>query len=93
MNKHELRDKIAEAIYKNDICEIAKCNLIIREEKIMLTKMEILEAIYWTDCGERYIKAQKISPCMISWADFEGDIVYQYIEKYWNIFDREKSNF
>ena len=87
-NTKQLKINLGHAIFKNDICEIAKYNNIIRENNIIFKKMEILECIYWSSCNEVYEK-NKSDSTLCEFEEFESnnETVYKFIEKYWSIFN------
>ena len=84
MDSQEVLCKLGRVIFKNDICEIAKLNMIIRENNYKLERMEILNSIY---CAKCTVNLRPDECCQFDRFDTCNKRVHEYIQKYWNIFE------
>lgn len=85
INADEIISLYASAIAENNLPAISLINLFVREHKIQINRMELLESIYYAKARVFY-RGKNI---MYSLIDFRTNLEIQceYIRKYWNMFE------
>lgn len=85
INADKIISLYGSAIAENNLFAISLINLFVREYKIQIDKMELLESIYYAEARAFY-RGKNV---LYSLIDFGTNLEIQceYIRKYWNMFE------
>lgn len=72
---------LGESIVNKNTIGVSLLNLYIRENNIKITKKDILEGIYWSECREKS-REERFNNVILDFCDFTNEIYNKYYIKY-----------